>query len=122
MGLPLLATPAVLLTAVACSSAVGIFNKVVPETIVESARDAVVDGDYIIWVDCTIKNNGDSGEVEVQANVNPFSGGNWRSTQRVHIKAGEQEVVTFEFPQALELRPNLDHYGISCGSWSPTTF
>ena len=112
----------VLLTALACGSSVGIFNKVQPRTLDAVSRDGFEGDDYIVWVDCIIENEGDSGEVEVQANLQPISGGNWRRTDRVYIKAGEVETVSFRFAQALELRPDLEHYFPSCGAFSPTTF
>ena len=121
-GLWLPALVAVLLVAVACSSSVGIFNKVQPRTIDAVARDGFVEDDYIVWVDCIILNEGDSGEVEVVANLSPISGGTWTEKRRVHMDGGEEAVVTFEFPRAFELRPELDHYFPGCGAFSPTTF
>jgi hypothetical protein len=111
-----------LLAGLACGSSVGIFNKVQPRTLDAVSRDGFEGDDYIVWVDCIIRNEGDSGEVEVQANLQPLSGGNWRRTGRVYIKAGEVETVSFRFAQALELRPDLEHYFPSCGAFSPTTF
>ena len=121
-GLWLAAVLAVLLAGLACSSSVGIFNKVQPRTIDAVARDSFVDGDYVVWVDCIIKNEGDSGEVEVRANLRPISGGNWVKGQRVYMKGGAEETVSFEFPQAFELESDLSHYFPSCGAWSPTAF
>ncbi len=121
-GLRLAAGLAVLLAVTACSASVGIFNKVEPRTIDAVARDGYEGDDYIVWVDCIILNEGDSGEVEVRANLQPVTGGTWGRTQRVHMDGGEQAVVTFKFAQAYEIRPELDHYFPSCGSFSPATF
>ena len=121
-GLWLAAVLAVLLAGLGCSSSVGIFNKVQPRTIDAVARDGFVDGNYVVWVDCIIKNEGDSGEVEVKANLSPISGGNWVKGQRVYMKGGVEETISFEFLQAFELHPDLSHYFPSCGAWSPTAF
>ena len=112
----------VLLAGMACSSSVGIFNKVQPRTLDAVARGDFEGDDFIVLVDCIVLNEGDSGEVEVRANLQPISGGNWIKTGRAYIKAGEEAVVTFRFPQAHEQRPDLEHYHASCGSFSPTIF
>ena len=71
-----------------------------PEIVGRSASEiAELFGDYAWQVDCTVRNNGDSGQITVVAKLDGF-GGAWTKRETTTIGSGEERLVSFQFPEA----------------------
>ncbi len=71
-----------------------------PEIVGRSASEsAELFGDYAWQVDCTVRNNGDSGQVTVVAELDGF-GGAWTKRETTTLQSGQERLVSFQFPEA----------------------
>ena len=72
-----------------------------PEIVGRSASELTeLFGDYAWQVDCTVRNNGDSGQITVVADFNGY-GGAWTKRETSTIGSGEERLFTFQFPEAI---------------------
>ena len=69
-----------------------------PEIVGRNLRDGFSGFDYKMWVDCTVRNNGNAGDIEVTAELN--AGGQWKRRQVVNVASGEERLVAIEFADA----------------------
>ena len=88
-----------------CGATPGLLDRSKPELTAVFGRDGWVDGDYTVWVDCTVRNNGAAGNVLVQAN--PENGVVWQKQTTIRLDEAGEMVVTLVFPEA-----NLSPVGI----------
>ncbi len=62
-----------------------------------NARDGFSGFDYVVWVDCTVRNSGRDGNIEVVAELQ--AGGSWIKRETVLIAKNEERKVTIAFPE-----------------------
>lgn len=70
--------------------------------------------DYVITVECHVRNNGDSGNVKVTSTLQ--NGSYWTKSRTVYIAAGQTEIVEIDFPEAEFLGQGLA--GFSYTAWA----
>ena len=83
-----------------------------PEVVGLTARDGSPDFDYTIYVDCTVRNAGGSGQVEVVAELR--NGGYWKKRETLRLVSHKEEQVTLTFPEPEFLAAGLDGYQYNC--------
>jgi len=88
-------------------------NQPRPEIVGVTARESF-GFDYKVFVDCTVKNNGTTGTITVQANLS--NGGRWKKERTLAIAEGATELVTLEFPEATLLGTGLSGYRYNCST------
>ena len=99
--------------AVGCETAAKITRTPLPELVGQTTRDGSPGFDYTIWVDCTIRNNGASGNIEVTATLR--GGGSWIKRETVYIAGDDEKLVTLAFPEVKLLSAGLGGYEYVCG-------
>jgi len=70
-------------------------SSVEPAIVGQTANEGFVDGDYAIQVDCTYKNNGAQGSIQVWSKLS--SGGVWVESQNIALAKNETQLVRFTF-------------------------
>jgi len=85
-----------------------------PEIIGVTAHDAAPDFDYTVWVDCTVRNNGDDGSIEVSASLT--GGGRWIKRDTVFVAENSERKVTLEFPEVELLGAGPSGYEYNCSA------
>ena len=103
---------ALLAATLACGAASGLLKRTNPELTAVFARDGWVDGDYTVWVDCTIRNNGAAGEVLVKARLE--NGAVWKKQRTIRLDEAGVMVVTLAFPEATLLPVGIGGYMYTC--------
>ncbi len=100
----------VLLVAAACDSSPS------PEIVVSTSRDGGIRSfDYTVWVDCTVRNNGEEGTVTVIGEL--ISGDEfWKKRESFFLSKGEERLVTLAFPEATLLDEGLGSYEYQCSA------
>ena len=80
-----------------------------PEVVEATAYDGAPGFDYTVWVECTIRNSGADGSVEVLAELwNVRTGrGLWQKRQAVFMVGDSEKRVTSAFPQPTFLGAGL---------------
>lgn len=97
------------LFAVACSAVAP-----APEIVGIKGRDGIPNFDYTVYVDCTVRNNGRAGNVEVIADLT--GGGQWRKRSTVAIAKGEERLVTIVFPEAELFGGGFEGFKYQCSA------
>lgn len=87
-------------------------NTVAPEVVGIISRDGFQNFDYIVYVDCTVRNNGADGNITVVAELS--NGGFWKKRDEVFISANTERKVTLAFPEATLLDTGLGGYRYNC--------
>ena len=90
----------------ACSS-------VDPAIVGVTANETFVNGDYAIQVECTYKNNGDEGSLQVWSKLS--SGGTWVESQEISLAKGETQLVRFVFTGPTFFDAVLLGFQYNCG-------
>lgn len=72
-----------------------------PEILGEGVRSGSRGGDYAVWVDVTVRNNGEAGDILISAEVSQKGVGQWKKEQRVMLGEDQTESVTLYFPEAV---------------------
>ncbi len=75
-----------------------IFNPPQVEVTSRTIRDGYEGLDYVVYVDCTVKNSGGSGKVTVYAKVTQGSS-YWQREQQIYINDGESRDLSFTFKE-----------------------
>ena len=83
------AATALLAVAMACGSGGDSNGQPSPEIVGQNIREGSVSFEYMVWVDCTVRNNGAAGDVEVTAKVE--NGQSWSKSQPLPLAAGCRE-------------------------------
>ena len=96
-----------------CEEAAKALNIPVPEIVGATARESL-GLDYQVHVDCTIKNNGASGDITVTAELN--KGGFWEKEQTVFIPEDGTKKVTLTFSEPTFLGGGLTSGQYTCGA------
>ena len=110
---PLLALFLALLSAgLGCSTAVNGFREASPEVLRSRIRDGTPNFDYTIWLDCTIRNNGDDGQVVVIGELE--NGGVRRKQQSIFMESETEMRVTISFPEVIFRGAGLSAYSYQC--------
>jgi hypothetical protein len=110
----ILAFATLLALAVGCEQAAKITRTPLPEVVGQTARDGSPGFNYTVWVDCTIRNNGASGNIEVQASLT--GGGSWTKRETVYVEEDGEKMVTLAFPEVTLLGGGLGGFEYVCGS------
>ena len=77
----------------------GLFGGVEPELVgVSYSTDSELFGDYKMIVHCTVRNNGDDGDIEIIADLRTDEG-QWRKRQTIFVAADSEEKVDIVFPE-----------------------
>ena len=100
--------------AVACSQTAKVIRRPLPDIVGQAARDGFSGLDYVVWVDCTVRNNGARGGIVVKAVLQ--NGGFWEKRETVQVEADTERKVTFSFPEATVLGTGLSGYRFSCSA------
>ncbi len=85
-----------------------------PEIVGVTARDGAPGLDYTVWVDCTVRNNGASGDITVVAELS--GGGSWEKRETVSVGKNAERKVTLAFPEATFLNTGLNGYQYNCST------
>ncbi len=96
----------------ACGDHVPIINDPQPEIVSADAPDGLADAEYTVWVGCEVKNNGDTGDITVSAELG--GSGFWKKEQTVAISEGTTEKVEIAFAEADLLEEGLDGFKFTC--------
>ncbi len=83
-----------------------------PEIVGATARDGFPGFDYTIWVDCTVRNNGAAGNIEVVAELR--AGGFWIKRDTVYVEKGQERKVTLAYPEPESLFSVLGGATFNC--------
>lgn len=109
-----LAVVIVLGLAAVALTACNVVNPPKPEIVGQTARDGSPDFDYTIYVQCTVRNNGGDGQIEVVATLS--GGGSWTKRQSVHVSSDQERMVTLTFPEPEFLSAGLGGYRYGCSA------
>jgi len=101
-----------LITILSCETTAKVFRQPLPEIVGTAARDGMPGLDYTVWVDCTVRNNGAGGSIEVSATLK--NGGYWNKRQVVHVPENMEDKVTFTFSEASLLGTGLSGFQYNC--------
>lgn len=85
-----------------------------PEIVGVSAREGIPNFDYTVYVDCTVRNNGREGNIEVVADL--AGGGQWRKRQTVFVDKSSERRVTLAFAEAELFGAGLEGYKYNCSA------
>ena len=83
--------------AAAVLTACNVVNPPKPEIVGQTAREGSPGFDYTIYVQCTVRNNGGDGQIEVAATLN--AGGSWKKRQTVSVNSDQERMVTLTFSE-----------------------
>jgi len=75
---------------------------------------SVLFGDYVVHVQCRVRNTGGEGKVTVTAFVDAVNG-SWRKHQNSLIGENETQSFTFDFPEVENRLLGDNSYEYSCG-------
>ncbi len=99
-------------TACGSETVAEVLNQPAPEIVGATSRSGSPGLDYTVWIDCTVRNNGDTGEITLVAELR--NGEFWRKREVISLSADTERLVTFAFPEATVLRAGLSGYKYSC--------
>ena len=111
------AATALLAVAMACGSWGDSNGQPSPEIVGQNIREGSVSFEYMVWVDCTVRNNGAAGDVEVTAKLE--NGQSWSKSQPLPLAAGAEKRVPFTFAEATQLDAGLSGYQYGCSVATP---
>jgi len=97
------------LAALACSSLA-----VAPEIVGVKGRDGIPNFDYTVYVDCTVRNNGRAGNIEVIADLT--GGGQWRKRSTVYVDKNQERLVTITFQEAELFGGGFEGFKYQCSA------
>ena len=99
---------------IACSSAAKVLDVPLPEVVGTHSTDGFPGLNYTVYVHCTVRNSGASGNVTVSANL--ANGGSWTKRTSAFIASGSEKEVRIAFPEASLLGTGLGGYRFQCGA------
>ena len=120
-GRSLLWAPILLLVLAALAAGCALARPI-PQVVSSDIREGVSDaGDYIVWVDCVIKNRGPgSGEVRVVVTIRNDRGDRWTKEDAVYLSGRTEELkqreITIAFPEIDSHPAGLSAFQHTCGS------
>jgi hypothetical protein len=85
-----------------------------PEIVGVSASENLSNLDYTVYVDCTVRNNGGDGDIEVSATLR--NGGFWTKRESVFVAKNSERKVTLGFPEVEFLEAGLSGYQYNCSA------
>ena len=103
-------------TGLGCGTVANGFREASPEVVRSRIRDGTPNFDYTIWVDCTIRNNGDDGHVMVIGELE--NGGVRRKQRSIFIESETETRVTFSFPEAEFRGTGLSAFRYECRAFT----
>ena len=87
-----------------------------PEIVGANARSAAPNFDYTVYVDCTVRNNGLDGDIEVTAELT--GDGFWKKREVVRVAKDRERIVAFAFPEATLFGAGLSGLQYECSAIS----
>lgn len=100
----------VLAALISCQTIAKVLKQPLPEIIGTTARESF-GFDYQVHVDCTVRNNGASGQVTIFAELR--KGGYWKKEETIFLPENESRMVTLTFSE-----PTFLSGGLTSGSYS----
>ena len=91
-----------------------------PEIVAATATEALSGFDYVVRVECSVKNSGDDGNVTVAAALN--ASGDWTKEETIFMKGGGRESVILEFPEVTLLGDVVSPASLVAAILFPETF
>ncbi len=81
-----------------------------PEIVGQQLKTGLVNLDYTVWVDCTVRNSGAEGDVELTATLD--GGGSWKKRKTLYVGSEQETAHQFEFREPEFLA--ADRYEYQC--------
>ena len=108
----LLGLAALLLESSLACGAADFFSQPAPEIARVSTRDGTEGEDYVVWLDCTVRNNGAKGNVLVTGELRNDT--SWTKETTVMVDKDTSTVVTIAFPEATYKPEGLTAWKVNC--------
>lgn len=83
-----------------------------PEVVSADVREGLSGNGYAVWIDCRVRNDGDTGDIRVEAELT--GNGSWEKDVTVSIGEGAEELIEIEFPEAKALEEGISGFEFIC--------